>query len=262
MFNKSIKFVPSLFIQNKGEFSTKVALSLTQVERKKIIRFTGGCGYMSEKDSNGLYNLFIEALTGFKGAVLFGGTRMLKKNNKKSIVPGITEIPPLLRKNNPDLIILGVIPKTKDLVLDECGLIVSNESENDYLTIVNPDQDLCLVVQESVDKYATWETEFEECIDITSNLRNFANWDSLLISYNGGSVTEKEIITTVKLEWPVLLIKGSGRATDKIAENNFIKKYPNVYLAEKDSDSIRNCLIDLDILEKERSKTIQKLYRR
>jgi len=244
-----MKSVPSLFVQNKGEFSTKLALSLTRSEKKKIIRLTGGCGHMSKEDSEGLYDLFTEAFSGFKGVILFGGTRMLKKSDKKTIVPGITEVPPILRECNSGLITLGVIPKTNDLVLNECGLIVSDEKENDYLTVINPNQDLCLVVQESVDKNASWETEFEECIDITSNLRNFANWDSLLVSYNGGAITEKEVLATIKLGWPVLLISGSGRMTDKLLDNDFVKKHPNVYVAKKDAESIRNCLSDLDFLE-------------
>ncbi len=244
MFSHKSSNIPSLYIQNEGEESTKIVLQLTRAEQKFVIRITGGCGYMSPDDAKGLYNLFAEAFNGFKGAMLFGGTRMIKKDNTSSIVPGITEIPPLIEKKE-DVVILGVVPKTSDLELSvKYGLVVSVDNKQQYITVVHPDQDMCLIVQSSVDKTSCWETEFEECIRITSNLRDFADWKSLLISYNGGKVTEKEILKTAKLGWPVLLIKGSGRKTDEYANNQeFLNAYPNVVVAQKEVSSIRKQLI-------------------
>lgn len=260
MFSHKTNLVPSLYIQNEGEESTKIALQLTRAKKKFVVRMTGGCGYMSSDDANGLYDLFIESFSGFEGSMLFGGTRMIKKNDTSSIVAGITEIPPLIKKSCKDVIILGVVPKTSDLDLAiEYGLVVSVDSKQEYITVIHPEQDVCLIVQGSVDRTSHWETEFEECIRITNNLRDFAGWDSLLISYNGGAVTEKEILKTAKLGWPVLLIKGSGRKTDEYANNQeFLNLYPNVVVAQKEVQSIRRHLINAGALPYEPLRLVSK----
>lgn len=238
--------IPSLYVQNKGENSLKVALRLTKAKSRYVVRFTGGCGYMSHDDAEGLYDLFLQAFAGFEGGILFGGTRMIKKDNYSEIVPGITEIPPLIRRQCPDSVILGVIPKTQDLQITESGLIVSEEEGKNFVTIVHPEQDICLVVQNSVDNTVPWEAEYQSCLQIIEQLRLFAEWESLLVSYNGGGVTEKEILATATRGWPILLINSSGRVSERLAnDKEFLNQYPHVHVAEKDSRSIRNALFSL-----------------
>lgn len=251
LVNNHSNFIPSLYIQNKREESLNVALKLTKAKSRYVIRVTGGCGYMSEDQADGLYDLYVRSLIGYKGAILFGGTRMVNRKNLETVVPGITEIPPLIRKHCPDSVILGIIPKSGDLQLSmEYGLVVSDDNEEDYITIIHPNQDICVVVQQSVDEGVSWEAEFEECIHITSNLREYANWKSLLISYNGGGVTEKEILKTAKLGWPILLIKGSGKKTDEYAnDKEFLMKYPNVHVVNKNPADMRQKLFHLEALE-------------
>ena len=201
--------VPSLYIQNKGEKSTNVALRLTRASHRYIIRFTGGCANMEECDAQGLYELFEDSFAYFSGAMLFGGTRMLKISNPKKVIPGVTEIVARLKKICPNSVSLGVIPRTQELKLTDYGLCVATEPDKDCFTVVHPEQDICLVVQISPDHVASWDAEAEECAEIINNLRVFAQWQSLLISYNGGGVTEREIVNTAKRGWPVLLIEGS-----------------------------------------------------
>ena len=245
----SIPCIPSLYVKSKQEDSTKVALRLTKAKSPFVIRLTGGCGYMSDKDAEDLYDLFAESLEGFNGAILFGGTRMVKKNNHQEIVPGITEIVPIIRKNSLQIVTLGVVPKTNDLQISmELGMIVSNEPDSDYITIIHPDQDTCLVIQLSCDCEVPWDAEYEECLRIISSLRDYAGWNSLLIAYNGGGTTEKEILATAKKNWPVLLIKESGRVSGKLAnDKDFLKQYPSVYVADKDADSIRAALYKIRV---------------
>jgi len=248
MRDHNATIIPSLYIQNKGEqLSVKIALMMTTAVNHFVVRITGGCGYMSASDANGLCEIFVQAFQGFAGAMLFGGTRMVKKNNPQKIVPGITEIPPLIRQKCPNAKILGVVPKTQDLKLvPSVGIIISSEKGNDYITIIHPDQDNCLLLQESVDGCVLWDLEYQECLKIINNLREFANWNNLLISYNGGSVTEKEILAWAKFGWQVLLIDGSGRKSEEYARNKFfLDNNPSVHVAEKNSASIRSKLIEL-----------------
>lgn len=247
----SNQIIPSLYVKQVEEGISKPVLRLTTAKNKQIVRFTGGCGAMSMADARGLYQLFIEAFEGFQGAILFGGTRMLRKSNHEEVVPGITEIPALIRENCSDSIILGVVPKSGDLRLDcKRGIIVSEEEGNNFFTIIHPNQDQCLIIQQSADKGVDWTAEYKECIKITKDLSSYANFKSLLISYNGGGVTEKEILDTAELGWPVLLIKDSGRKTEQYANDEvFLNMYPNVIVAEKSVESIREKLIGLDIIK-------------
>jgi hypothetical protein len=247
--SSTVASAPSLFIQSKGEDSTVVGLRLTNAPERMIVRFTGGCGCMTAEYAEGLYDLFVSAFKGFRGGMLFGGTRMIKRDNPSEIVPGITEIPPLIRQDNPESVILGVIPNSEDLKFAPEGLIVSAEKGNDFITIAHPNQDTCLLLQESVDRKVSWESEFEECLRITENLRSFAHWGSLLISYNGGGVTEKEIVATAQRGWPVLLIRGSGRITDVYAaDQNFLQQFPNVSVADANVASLRSQLVRFGVL--------------
>jgi hypothetical protein len=241
---------PSLYVKRRGEQTTKLELSITRAKQRHIVRLTGGCGYMSAGDTAGLYELFTKAFRGFEGAILFGGTRMLQKDDVEVIVPGITEIAPLIRQTCPGSVILGVVPKSEDLRLTQYGLVVSDEVRNDYLTIVHPEQDQCLIVQQSADEGVDWDAEWQECLRIIGDLRQFAQWQSVLVAYNGGSVTEREILATAEQGWPVILIAGSGRKTDEYAMNaDFIKQYPNVMVVEKSSESLRRGLIALGAIE-------------
>ena len=252
---------PSLYIKQWGEQISKPELSLTSASRKVVVRFTGGCGSMSKEDAIGLYDIFVKAFDGFEGAILFGGSRMLKRFDPTEVVPGITEIPPLIKRNCPKSVILGIIPRFQELKISQHGLVVSDETGNDFFTIAHPDQGQCVVVQKSADegvgviphlKFGGWEVEYLECQRIISDLISYAKFSSLLVSYNGGKVTEAEIVSTAERGWPVLLINGSGRKSDEYANNRkFLDKYPNVLVAEKDAESIREVLFATHVLKSE-----------
>jgi len=235
--------VPRLFMKSQGEATSKLSLQLTTAPRRCIVRLTGGCGEMSAVDAQDVYDLFAQAFCEYDGAMLFGGTRMLSRNDRATVVPGITEVPPRLRALCPRMITLGVVPRTQELRLADEGMVVSDEAGSPFFTIVHPQQDIVLVVQVSADAPAVWDAEFQECLRITRDLRDYAAFKSVLVSYNGGSVTEREILAVAQNNWPVILIRGSGRKTDEYANNSdFLHAHPNVKVAEKNADSLRDGL--------------------
>ena len=260
---------------------------LTKAPRKCVVRLTGGCGKMSATDADGLYELFTQGMSGFDGALVFGGTRMVLREDHSVIVPGITEIPSRLRQFCPNMVVLGIIPKTEDLKLDsKLGLIVSSEEGQPFVTAVHPEQDIVLVVQASVDTTyddgaadetkktlknmsrssdpetmelftpitEKWDMEYKECLRITQDLRDYGDFKSVLVSYNGGSVTEREILETAKRGWPIVLIRGSGRKTDEYAANaDFLATYRNnVAVADKDPLDLRLKLSDFGAMPRQR----------
>lgn len=245
--------IPSLFVKTKGESSAQVALKLTTAKQKCIVRITGGCGYMSTDDSDNLIQTFVEAFVDYQGAMLFGGTRMLDKQTKQTI-NGITEVAPAIKKQNPDVVVLGVIAKSDCLGISEQGLIVSNNNEDSYFTICHPGQDMTLLVQKNPDIPMTidssiWDMEYQECMSIVRDLREFAGMQSLLICYNGGNTTEKELLATAREGWPVLLIKGSGRISDVYAsDTTFLEQYPSVSVCENNAYSLQETLNRMSIV--------------
>lgn len=255
--------VPSLFVQNKGEDATKVSLMLTKAAAKTVVRLTGGCGYMSAEDADGLNELFRRAFAGFEGALIFGGTRMLRRQGPEVIVPGITEVAPLIGADNPGAVIFGIVPRSENLGLRDVGMVVADSADNDYYTIIHPDQDVVLVVQQSVDQGVSWEAEYEVAMQVTANLRSFANWSSLLVVYNGGSVTEKEVRATAAQGWPVLLIKGSGRKADELAQDVvFLRANPTVSVCANDPVGLRQALVSLGVVPERKQGEVISLHRK
>ncbi len=235
-----------LYYKQVGEAATKVELRLTQAKSKFVVRVTGGCGYMDTADGCGLVDLFQLAFYGFTGALIGGGTRIVSTNDPKQIHQSIGEVGPAIRELCPGSIVLGVVPRpfNQEVVLTDYGLVVSHSDEWNQDTIIHPLQDECLIVQHSADDGVKWEAEYQECLEIIHRLREFAAFRSLLICYNGGMVTEKEILATAGRGWPVILIAGSGRMADKYAQDkSFLEKYPNVTIVSNDPVTLRQALI-------------------
>lgn len=237
--------IPKLFVKSRGQPTTKLLLLLTKASRKFVIRLTGGCGKMSSEDAAGLYDFFAQALAGYDGSMIFGGTRMICRDFPNEIIPGITEIPEHIKQHTcPSMITLGVIPRTKELGLADLGMIISDDPQDHYVTIIHPKQDLVLVTQVSPDQGEVWDAEVDECADMMEQLIEWGAFKNALIAYNGGTVTEKEIRKTAAKQWPVIMIHGSGRTCDRLSEDReFLLANPSVMVAEKTVASFRECLM-------------------
>lgn len=256
---------PSLFIQSGVDKSQLFGLNSARDVRHFVLRGTGGCGLMSPQDAVGLRNLEL-ALTGrtaegqtdpslprFSGLCLFGGTRMVRKDNPEIIIPGITEVFPSIEKYCDKAAMLGVIAKVGHLRYTQHGIIISDEADSEFCTIIHPTQTSCVLLQPSADMQASWDDEFKECVRIVHSLIPLS-WKGLLLAYNGGGVTEKEIRTWAKHgqrnpAWNVLLVKGSGRKCDELAnDDKFLADHPTVHVCENDIDHMREKLVELEAL--------------
>lgn len=85
-------------------------------------------------------------------------------------------------------------------------------------------------------------------MEITERFRRVLDYQSLLVCYNGGNTTKKEIMATLACDWPILLIADSGGNTDKLAHDPEFTAHGNVFVTEKSVESIRSCLCDLNIM--------------
>lgn len=222
----------------------QVVASLGLVPRRIALRITGGCADMSAKNAAGVQELFGRAFDGFSGLLLIGGTRMIRCMDPSDVQFGITEIGPAIRRANPSCRVLGVIPRCKDFMFctDPPTMIVRQE-EDGLTTIVHPDQDLVILAATPLTKETIWDDEVACCQYLTSVLVHYGGWHSLLVAYNGGGTTEREIISTAKRGWPVLLVKGSGRVCDKLASDPaFLLDYPSITVCERTVSGLQTAL--------------------
>jgi hypothetical protein len=260
--------VQSLHFQRGRQSSVDFALSFSeQAARPFVLRLTGGCADMTAADAIGMRNL-ADALRGFKGRkqlpkfegfALFGGTQMVSSHDPTQIVPGITEIFPSVSQDLPGMVMLGVVPGFRQILTSkEPGLVGKNilsfEPKKGVITTIHPDLRSVLLVEPEPNNEEIWDDEWKECARYIRTLHE-RNWTSLLVVYNGGSVSERELKFWAQAgrqdpgRWNVLLIKDSGRITSKYScDEAWLAEHPGVYCAENDVEDINEKLYKLDAL--------------
>ena len=265
--NEVQKNVQSLHFQRGRQSSVDFALSFSdQAARPFVLRLTGGCADMTTADAIGMRNLS-DALRGYKGRkqlpqfegfALFGGTQMISIHDPKQVVPGITEIFPSVAQDLPGLVMLGIVPGFRQLLTStEPGLVGKNILEflpkKGVITTVHPDLRSVLLVEPEPNNENIWDDEWKECVRYIRTLHE-RNWQSLLVVYNGGPTSERELLYWANVgkkdgRWNVLLINDSGRAADRYAnDETFLKEHPNVFVAENDVEDINDKLYKLEAL--------------
>lgn len=233
------------------------------VASKAVVRITGGCANMSVADSHGVLDLFTGAFKGFSGLQLVGATRMIQNDDPAKVVFGITEVGPAIRDQNPDSMLVGVVPRTERLIPDWSRGFMKVEQipSEDYVpshgadhgelaTIIHPSFDVVVLAMAKLTREEVWDDEVEFCRYVTDLLVRRGRWRSLLVAYNGGSVTEKEVRATAARGWPVLLVEGSGRKADELAsDKEFLLQHPNVHVCARQIQSMRAALYELQVLK-------------
>lgn len=204
---------------------------------------------MDKRDGERSISFLTKALSGFSGILLYGGTRVYAPSQTKSgysIYPTILEVPPKLRKKNPGMVSFGIIPKMTTVEYSPLGLIIGVDKQTGNLTVIHPNQDICLVLQKDVDRASFWDAEWQECLNITTEfLAHRHPFGACLISYNGGKTTAKEIEAWANNQLPVILIAGSGRVTDEFANNSdWLSQHPSVSVC-KNTTQVRNIITSL-----------------
>jgi hypothetical protein len=237
---------PQLWSIRGDELSSRVCLRLSTAPHKYLVRLTGPCGSLDERLADEMYTLFVDGFDGFEGAMLFGGTRMLRAPDFTEVRHGVTECAPLIRKYNPNCKVLGVVPlDNPPTVLDyRLGTVISRQAE--YTTIMHPGQDICLVLQASADKgpdEPIWDAEYRYCARLAQAMREDAGFGYLLVSFGGGGTTGKEIVDIARQGLPVLLIEGFGGKSDVYAHDEaFLARHPNVHVTGPTVESLRLAL--------------------
>lgn len=225
----------NLIIKTVNEASRIASLNMTRGD-KWIVRISGGCGYMDSTEEKRLLS-FAQAFEEYKGVIIGGGSRMLYRNDFNNIRPGVTELLPAIKRVAPTCTTVGIIPKVKGDDLELMCIpnshlpIVTFGNNEEYITTFNVDNDITIMVQASADIGVRWEDEYRTAIIEMDVLRRERKFKSATIFYNGGEVSKKELMDTIELGWPVILIKDSGRMCDTYGNDTaFLEANPNVYV--------------------------------
>ena len=202
-----------LIIQDKKEqLPATFALMATRAARKVCIRISGGCKGMNTDDKKAMLEFFQIAFEGFEGMIWSGGTRQFDKDG--NLDPMVTDVPGVVAASNPNCVALGSTPRTDVLRLVEESRLVLD----DYGTAPNPSVNAILLVQDGADGKLGWDGDLDAAFGLMDQLAQYGGFHRAgVIAWNGGDITHDEVMRSVKRGWPTYVIKGSGRAADKIA---------------------------------------------
>jgi hypothetical protein len=227
----------NFIIKTVNEASRIASLKMTRGDNW-IVRISGGCGYMDATEEHRLLS-FASAFENYKGVIIGGGSRMLYRNDLTMIRPGVTELLTAIKKVSPTCTTVGIVPKIKGDDLELISLpgthlpIITFGNNDEYITTFNVDNDINIMVQSTADIGVRWEDEYRTALIEMEALKRERKFKTLTLFYNGGEVSRKELMDTIELGWPVVLIKNSGRMCDTYGnDEQFLKEHSNVYVVE------------------------------
>lgn len=205
--------VTRLLVMNRNEpFPMSFAVIATTATDKVALRISGGCKGMGPNDKAEMLEYFDAAFEGFAGMIWSGGTRQSGKDG--GIDPMVTDLPGVIAAGNPGCVALGSTPRTDYLRLVGESRLVLDE----YGTGLNPAMGAILLVQSDANSTLDWNGDLDQAFRLMTSLRNDGKFRVGWIGWNGGAVTEEELIRSAALRWPTFLIRGSKRVTDELIE--------------------------------------------
>ncbi len=189
------------------------ALMATRAKHKVAIRLSGGCKGMGPEDKASMLEYFSQAFNGFEGMIWSGGTRQLSSDGQ--IDPMITDVPGVIAGRNPSCVALGSCPRTDVLSLQgESQLVLDN-----YGTRPNPGIAGLLIVQNGPEGKLDWDGDLGDVFGLMENLLTHGGfYRAGVVAWNGGAITRDEIIRSAKRGWPTIIVRGSGRVCDELAD--------------------------------------------
>lgn len=177
-----------------------------------------------------------------------GGTRMICKDDMSEVRPGITEMIPYIKQLAPHSTTVGLIPRIEGhtmMFLPDGRIAFNDAKAAEYVTVMQHENDISIMVQKTADVGAKWEDEYRTALQIMNQLRQEAKFSSLTLFYNGGAVSRKEFDDTLKLGWPIAIVRNSGRLCDEIQnEEELLQKNSNVHVVDTPNE-LRELLLTI-----------------
>lgn len=244
----------TLIVMDRSEgFPSTFALMATTAPRKTALRLSGGCKGMGPQDKLDMLEYFAEAFDGYDGMIWSGATRSFTKEG--GLDPMVTDVPGVIAARNPGCVALGSAPRTDVLrLVEESRLVLDG-----WGTGPNPSMSGILIVQNGADGKSDWDGDLDAAFGLMKNLRAFGGFSAVgVVAWNGGPITADEVMRSAKAGWPTVVIKGSGRAADEIAQAlesgdaDLLASLPKGHLLRvadrSDADSLRGLLIEFGFI--------------
>lgn len=244
-----------LLVKNQNEsIPGKFALAASLADDKVAIRISGGCKHMGPEDKLSMLQFFLIAFDGFKGLIWSGATRAVDAEG--NIDPVVTEIPGVVRSQNPLCVALGSAPRVDTLrLMGESRLVLDK-----YDNVPNPALNAMLLVQKNANDALDWDGDVDDAFDFMADLMSDGGFSQAgIVAWNGGPVTKKEIEKSAARGWPTILVRGSGRETDIYIEKfeagdaALLSALPKNHLVtivdRKDPSTLRDALVKFGFID-------------
>ncbi len=255
--------------KNETERSEKLIFEFAQRGvPEQVIRWTGWSARIGEFQEK--LPEVLNAFVGVKGFHMFGGTQVHDLETGK-VRATICDLPLALKRNDQDLILIGIIPKV-DLstrYVQDIGLLLevkdhsSPELKDGHFTRINPDLNIGILMQPDTNGKFTWLDEARESLRLCANLAQ-KSWKTNLVVFGGTVSTQAFSLWTVEQEvvdWSIaarkdekdqtriILIKGSGGVADKFANDaKWLSENPCAVVVDLDQKSIRDAINKLGLV--------------
>lgn len=195
-------------VTREGESTPSIfAAMASMAEGQSAFRLAGGCSGMTDDERARVLPYFVEGLGGFNGVAISGAT------SAPDGKPMVTNVPAALVQAGNNCVALGTLPRTADMALPQSGSV----SVSEYGDTIDLGQHGVTVVQKDASQVLDWDGDLSFYADFLKGLQNEAEWPVALIVFNGGGVTKKEIEIALASSIPVIVVRGSGRASDEFA---------------------------------------------
>ena len=229
---------------------------------QQLIRWSGWAANIGEHVKQ-LPEL-VEAFRGIKGFHLFAGTE-IHDLDTGALRPMICDVPAALKRLDPELVLIGTIPKVSEepRYVQDYGVVLRVRPDKGYFTTLSDEQTIGVVLQPDVNGTYPWTQEGKESRRISLNLAN-KGWNNTLVVFGGTltspddlhhSPTEQELLWWTEdarmrpdLKINIILIYGGGGVADKYANDaKWLAENPSVKVVKLNAESIRSTIDQLGI---------------
>ena len=203
-----------VIVMNSGDtVPAAVQAMMSRSPTRFGLRIAGGCSGMRPTDRENMLTWFGQNLADFSGFVSSGATREVTGGK---LDPMVTEVPALLASTG-NVITISTVPRVGNLQLvDDSRLQIYNQADwGDSISHPNPGVHMIVMVQDRLGSELDWDGDVLTYVELFDGYRRTAGWQFATIVWNGGGVTKTEVKMALRAGWPVILVKGSGRAADE-----------------------------------------------
>jgi hypothetical protein len=219
----ALTHVPLRVVSAVEELYDFYALLMSYVRRRHLppnmLRVAGGCSGMHEDTGIVALDYLVDGLQEYRGLLSSGGTREAKDGRVRLMITDVLQL--MVEQAGDRVVTLGTLPRVDTLRLVEHSRLVLDDSA----TAPQPGVHQLVIVQpRGSERHLGWDGDVVAYLDMMSRYMlvrsSFARQARpMLLALEGGNIVRQEIVLAARRGFPVILSRGYGRETDKIADD-------------------------------------------